>query len=227
MEGTRSLILQQLQGNGAGTVAGLASALGLAPATIRQHLDILQRNHMVTYEMARKKMGRPEHSFYLTEEGHEAMPKGYGRLLGMMMEEMSTLTTNDTKARDGSNLLKFVLTRISEKVSRQYGNQTEGKTLSDRLTALMHHLKQDDFSPEAEVVDGTLQIKLSNCPFRSVAMQNKAVCTFDLNLIANILDLEISRDECIHDGSGSCTYSADINPQAAEALMLDGRTTSR
>ncbi len=226
MEGTRRRILQQLQRNGTDTVDGLATSIGLAPATIRRHLDILQRDRMVAYEEVRKKMGRPEYSFYLTEEGQEALPKGYDRLLGMMMEEMSALSTDDTEARDGSDLLKLVFTRISGKVSSQYEDQTEGKGLDDRLTTLIHHLEQDDFFPEAEVVDGTLQIRLFNCPFRSVAMQNKAVCTFDLNLISNILDMEISRQECIHDGDGRCMYTADIGSQAAEALVLGG-TTSR
>ena len=69
MEGARLRILQLLQKHSNDTVEGLANAIGLAPATIRRHLDILQRDRLVTFEEVRKRTGRPEYSFYLTEGG--------------------------------------------------------------------------------------------------------------------------------------------------------------
>ena len=74
MEGTRLLILQLLQKNNSDTVEGLAKAIGLAPATIRRHLDILQRDRFVAFEEIRKKTGRPEYSFFLTHDGPETLP---------------------------------------------------------------------------------------------------------------------------------------------------------
>ena len=49
MEGTRFKILQLLQSNGNQTVDALATNIGLAPATIRRHLDILQRDRFVDF----------------------------------------------------------------------------------------------------------------------------------------------------------------------------------
>ena len=60
------------------------------------------------------------------------------------------------------------------------------------------------------MVDGMLRIRLLNCPFRSVALQNKAVCTFDLNLISTMLDLDVEREHCIHDGDSGCMYTAAV-----------------
>jgi len=50
MEGTRHRILQQLQKKTNDSVGGLAGSMGLAPATIRRHLDILQRDRLVAFE---------------------------------------------------------------------------------------------------------------------------------------------------------------------------------
>ena len=72
MEGPRLRILQLLQKNTNDTVGGLAQAIGLAVATIRRHLDILRRDPLVAFEEVRKKTGRPEYSFFLTEDGQEA-----------------------------------------------------------------------------------------------------------------------------------------------------------
>ena len=220
MEGTRLRILQLLQKNENDTVDGLAKTIGLAPATIRRHLDILQRDRLVAFQQVRKKTGRPEYSFFLTDQGQEALPKNYDLLLNMVVGELSTLSPEDTEGRDGDGLLELIFKRLSEKAWSEYQEEVAGKDLERRLSTLMALLQQQDFFPEAEVVDGTLRIKLLNCPFRSVALQNKAVCFFDANLIASMLDLDPEREACIHDGDSSCMYTATIGPQEAERLSL-------
>lgn len=210
MEGTRLRILQLLQKNSSDTVEGLAKAIGLAPATIRRHLDILQRDQLVAYEQVRKRTGRPEYSFYLTDDGQEALPKDYDRLLGMVVQELSAMTSEDTKQKSGNQLLELVFQRLSDGVAQSYESDLAGKDLTDRLATLVGHLGREDFFPEAEMVDGMLRIRLLNCPFRSVALQNKAVCTFDLNLISTMLDLDVEREHCIHDGDSGCMYTAAV-----------------
>ncbi len=220
MEGTRLRILQLLQRNQSDTVEGLAKAIGLAPATIRRHLDILQRDSLVAFQEVRKRTGRPEYSFYLTESGQEALPKGYDQLLGMTVQAISTLTAEDTKSKNGQQVLDLVFGRLAHLLASTYEGDLKGRDLSQRLSALMGHLGQEHFLPEADVAEGTLRIKLINCPFRSVALQNKAVCTFDLNLISSVLDLDVERAECIHDGDGSCMYTAPLGRKDQQLLSV-------
>ncbi len=196
--------------------------MGLAPATVRRHLDILQRDRLVAFAEVKKRTGRPEHSFYLTERGQEVLPKKYDQLLGMLVEEISGLAVQDTDGIDGQGLLELVFRRLSERVAGGYREQLADKDLSSRLGVLVDQLARDDFYPEAEVVEGTLRIRLLNCPFRSVAMQNKAVCSFDLNLISNMLDLDVEREECISDGDGGCMYSAAVGAESERALAFLG-----
>ena len=219
MEGTRLRILQLLQRNQNDTVEGLAKAIGLAPATIRRHLDILQRDSLVAFQEVRKRTGRPEYSFYLTESGQEAMPKGYDQLLGMTVQAMSALTAEDTRSKNGRQLLDLVFERLAYQVTRSYEDELDGKDLPQRLSTLMRHLGQENFLPETDISNGTLRIKLVNCPFRSVALQNKAVCTFDLSLISSVLDLDVERAECIHDGDGSCMYTAPVGENDQRELL--------
>lgn len=72
---TRDIILEIIQNRKSETVNGLAQELSLAPATIRRHLDILQRDGLVTFTEVRHGTGRPEFSFSLTERGHETPSK--------------------------------------------------------------------------------------------------------------------------------------------------------
>ena len=90
MVGTRLQILVTLQRNGRETVENLARSLELVLATIRHHMDILQRDHLISFQEVKRPTGRPEYSFFLTEAGHEALPKNYGRLLDSLFQEISS-----------------------------------------------------------------------------------------------------------------------------------------
>jgi predicted ArsR family transcriptional regulator len=219
MEGTRLRILQLLQLHDSYTVDGLAKAIGLAPATIRRHLDILQRDRLVAYEEVRKRTGRPEYSFYLTESGQEALPKDYDRLLGMVVQEMSALNAEDTREKDGRQILESVFQRLADEVATSYRAELAGKDLGQRLVALTRHLEKNDFSPQTEVSDGHLEIRLINCPFRSVALQNQEVCGFDQHLISSLLQRQIVRKRCINDGDAGCCYTTKLAVGEPEQLL--------
>ena len=158
MEGTRLRILQLLQRSGNDTVDGLATTIGLAQATIRRHLDILQRGRLVAFDEVRKKTGRPEYSFYLTEDGQEALPKGYDLLLNMLVQELAAMPAEDTNGRAGSEILELVFHRLSDKVWQRYESTVGDEDLESRLSTLMGLLRQEQFSPESEVVDDILRI---------------------------------------------------------------------
>ena len=83
----------------------------------------------------------------------------------------------------------------------------------------MRHLGEADFYPEADVAAGTLRIRLHNCPFRCVALENDSVCNYDLHLISSMLDLDIQRAECIHDGDSGCMYSASLGDAGQRELL--------
>ena len=208
MEGTRLQILQQLQKKINDTVGGLAGSMGLAPATIRRHLDILQRDRLVAFEEVRKKTGRPEYSFYLTEGGHQTLPKSYDTLLRLLVDELGQLTVGDLAGMDGRSVLETLFTRLSAQVSGRFQPESGSASLSERTAALLDILGAEEFLPEAEFVDGRVQIKLLNCPFRTVAMANNAVCDFDHKVITGVLGLDVSRTSCIHDGDPCCIYES-------------------
>ena len=218
MEGTRLRILQLLQKRTNDSVEGLARAIGLAPATIRRHLDILQRDQLVAFKKVRKKTGRPEYSFYLTEGGQEALPKNYDMLLGLMIEELSRLDAGDMEGLDGEAVLELVFQRLAGTVSQDHSPEVAGQSLGVRLDNLLRLLTEEDFYPAVEVVGDTLRINLVNCPFRSVALRSKAVCAFDSTMISSMLDIEVAQDMCIHDGADGCVYVGRIGAEQVEEL---------
>ena len=211
MEGTRDKILGLLQQNGADTVEGLSNSLGLTSATVRRHLDILQRDRLITYQEVRKKTGRPEYSFSLTEEGHESFPKHYNELLTSLLGELEALSQEDTKGRDGRQVLRAVFQRVSRKLVDAHQGRLTGKSSRERLSTLVEVLKSRDFFPEVQQNDSSVTINLLNCPFRFVALNSAAVCEMDNDLISSFLQVPVRQQACIQNGDRCCTYQAVIS----------------
>ncbi|MBI4299357.1 MAG: ArsR family transcriptional regulator [Chloroflexi bacterium] len=208
VDGTRLRILHLVQRQGQATVDNLAQMLEMAPATIRRHLDILQRQHLISFREVRKKTGRPEYSFYLTESGQEHLPKDYHKLLSLLLQAMTSLKGVEIDGKEGTELLEYLLARISEQVVQGHAIPVTGQSTSGKLAVLLDMLRKEDFLPEAEETAKGIRITLLNCPFRYVAMENSAICAFDSHLISTILQAPVRQEACIRDGHPCCTYVA-------------------
>ncbi|MBI4304763.1 MAG: ArsR family transcriptional regulator [Chloroflexi bacterium] len=216
MGSTREQILQLIQRRRSDTVAGLARALGLAPATVRRHMDILQRDGLVTYTEARRGAGRPEHCFSLTERGHASRPKGYDALLSNLIVELGKMPAAEVSGLDGSRILADTITKLGKRVAGQY-RESNGRA---PVHAAVQALRDRNFDPEISTTAEGLRITLANCPFRSVALTTQAVCGYDAAILSTILRSPVSLERCITGGAECCVY---VVPNRARAANGAGR----
>jgi predicted ArsR family transcriptional regulator len=205
MGSTRLSILAILQLQGSLTVDRLAQEVGLSSSTVRRHLDILQRDHLVSFDQVRRKPGRPEFVYSLTEDGYESGHRDYKKLLAHLLSGIMNLSPADLADKDGRKLVRLLIARIADEVS--WPHVQPGQVSEEaRLAKVVQALTDGGFSPELKKEGGQVQIRLCNCPFRSVALSQDSVCLFDHNLIANILGVEPVRESTIHGGHTSCMY---------------------
>jgi predicted ArsR family transcriptional regulator len=210
LEGSRLKILAIIRERGAVTIARLAQEIGLASPTIRRHLDILLRDHLVTFQQVHKKLGRPEFVYSLTEEGHESGHRDYQKLLTLLLSQIKDLSHEELANKAGEELIRLLIARISDQISSPY---TESRPLSPeaRVAKLEQALTDGGFSPQLTRENGTVSIRLCNCPFRAAALCEGSVCHFDQRLIANILGVEPVRESTIRDGGNTCSYAAVLD----------------
>ena len=209
LSGTRLKILTILQREGSMTVDKLAQEVGLSSTTIRRHLDILQRDLLVSFDQIRQGSGRPEYRYFLTEDGHESGYRDYKGFLIDLLTEISGLSSTDLASKDGRELLSFLVARMADQVSWPY-SQPSQSTNDARVAKLERALSDRGFSPEIAIDGGQVEIRLCNCPFRSAALPQEVVCLFDRNLIGTILGVDPVRETSIHDGHTSCLYVATL-----------------
>ena len=191
------------------TVDRIAREIGLSSTTIRRHLDILQRDQLVSFDQNREGPGRPGFVYSLTDYGHEAGYRDYKSLLIGLLTEISGLSPTDLANKNGRELLSFLIARIADEVSWPY-LQPSRSTTDARVAKLERALSDRGFAPEITREGDQLEIRLCNCPLRSAALCQEAVCLFDRTLIGAILQVDPVRESSIHDGHTTCLYVAAL-----------------
>ncbi len=202
MEGVRLGILNLLQRQPA-TIEELNTELGLASATVLRHLDILQRrDRLVAYQAVRRKQGRPEHAFSLTEEGHELMPKRYHLLLQRVLQSLDDPDADNFVS--GASAARAILAQIAHIMVDEYRSHLRERPDDEPTRLLSLVLEAEQFAPEIETREDGVRITLGNCPSLSVVKENSAVCALGHHLISEILGTFITNTSRIN----LCTYDA-------------------
>src|SRR3990172_9048660 len=120
MDGTREAILAILRRRERMGVEDLARELGLAGATVRRHLDVLQRDNYITVTQVRGHTGRPRHLFSLTEAGAELFPHHYVRLTQRLLGEIVALDMAETAGRSGGQIAALVFEKMADRLAAEY-----------------------------------------------------------------------------------------------------------
>ncbi len=193
MENTRQTILQILRRRKQATVEELTRELGLAPATIRRHLDILLRDDYVTVTQVRRGTGRPHYLFALSEAGENLFPKHYVRLTNRIIDEIVKLGPDETKGKSGLELAELVFGKMADRLADTYGPQVQGETLEERVRQAVDLLVSEGLVFDVEPLEsGEFVLIGQGCPCRRVADTHAELCGHDQRLLAHLLRADVT-----------------------------------
>lgn len=92
---TRRAIIDLLKQQGGMDVMALASEFSLSGMAIRQHLNALKEEGLVTHEEEARPMGRPAKLWRLTPEANRFFPSGYSELTVSLIHSMREAFGNE------------------------------------------------------------------------------------------------------------------------------------
>jgi len=191
VETTRQTILEILRRRKQATIEELTHILGLAPATIRRHLDILMRDSSVSVGQVRRETGRPHYVFSLTEVGEDLFPKNYIRLTNRLIEEIVGLDAEETRGRSGLELAGLVFEKMAERMAQTYASRVTGATLEERLEEVVNLLSGEGIILEWRQGEGGYYLLGHGCPCRRVANAHTQMCSHDQRLLVTLLRAEV------------------------------------
>lgn len=191
METTRQLILNILRRRPS-TVDELTRELGLAPATVRRHLDILARDGNIEVTQVRRKTGRPHYVFALSESGEALFPKQYVRITNRLIEEIVGLTSQETSGRDGGELAELVFDKMSQRLTHRVAPRVHGTSLAERVRSTVEALAEEGIVFDVEQRPDGFVLAGHACPCPRLAERQSPACAHDQRLLALVLGADVT-----------------------------------
>lgn len=206
MHPTRQAILEQIKRRGRATIHDLARDVGVSPVTVRHHLYALSADDLVEKTTIRHGVGRPQHSYSLTQVGERHFPNRYHVLATHLLSTVKRLKP------------KAVVLQLLENTARQLSHfppPLNDLSPEQRLAALQRHFQDQDIPIHIErMPDGSAQAVLG-CPYYHVGQHHPEICHIDETLLGEALQVPIEHTSCLLQGDKSCTFSIQLGDSVA------------
>jgi len=206
MKGTRGEIVELLRARGECTVAALAEAVGIAPAALRRHLEILAGEGMVEYRTVKQATGRPFYAYRLTEQAREIAAANYPRILERLVTEMVALGTAETADKDGHAILDTVFGHMADQLAADYRDRVHGDSMEERVSSLTLALRDEGIVERWEKRADGFHLTTSGCPHTRAARAAHSLCASEAQAISLLLGTEVEQLGRVVDGAACCEY---------------------
>lgn len=148
---------------------GLAEALGVSAAAVRQHLETLEALGLVVKRKAVTQPSRPTFLYRLSRAGARAFPKRYALLL--------TLLVGALIERDGPTAMLGVVSAAARRLAAPFYERFRQVGKRERWALLVDWL-QEQLEWEASVSEDGDQhrVTIHHCPFQDVSKEHPEIC---------------------------------------------------
>lgn len=182
------------------TVEELARALDLTDNAVRAHLTSLERDGLVRQEGVRRSggIGKPAHTYGLTEDAEALFPKAYGELLRQLLAVLSE--------RLGPPDLESVLQELARRLAE--GHRVSGRP-EQCVSRAADYLGELGGLAEWSAVEGGYRISGYSCPLAAIVPGNPHACRLAELLLSEITGLPVS-EHCQKDPA-RCEFELAIS----------------
>jgi DeoR family transcriptional regulator, suf operon transcriptional repressor len=199
-EGRRG-ILDALKKNGELRAEDLAESNNMTTSGVRQQLQALEADGLVTHLEKREGRGRPKHVYKLTTAADALYPRMYSELTNELL---------DYVREDNPEMLERIFKRrMQRRLEHAQTRLEKQKTFDAKVAELTKILDQDGYLAEFQKLEnGNYLITEHNCAVIGVALQYSQACSSELEFLRLALpDASIERVSHMIAGAHKCAYS--------------------
>jgi predicted ArsR family transcriptional regulator len=196
----RRRITEILRENGSATVAELADQLGMAPVSVRHHLDILVSEDLVELDGLRRRdgAGRPSQVYALTEGANKLFPQRHDILADHLLSEL--------KAALPEAVVRGVLQRVAERTVREAPMPDSNQTVEERLDQVTGFLTNQGYDARWVTSNDHYELHTCNCPYAGVSDRHPEICLMDQALLQQLIPGAIRLETRVLNGAAHCRY---------------------
>jgi DeoR family suf operon transcriptional repressor len=192
-------VLKAIQMRGKASIKDVAADLGVTTSAVRLHLAQLQASGALRAEKIREGVGRPYYAYSLKPEAHNLFYKDYGDLTRLLLAEVIET--------QGPEALQAVLGRVGDRLASKYRAQVPGQDLAERVQAWADLLDQRGVAVQFERTGEGFVLREYGCPYQNVAVESRAVCEMERQVMARLLESGVRLTRCVLDGHRGCEFA--------------------
>ncbi|MGB3303078.1 helix-turn-helix transcriptional regulator [Gordonia sp. (in: high G+C Gram-positive bacteria)] len=223
---TRAAVVSLLVDVGPMTAGDIAQQLGISPAGVRRHLEILTTDGDIEVAPSgfRKSApgagsrGRPAKWFQLTPAGRGKLRHAYDDLAGAVMRKL-----RDVAGQQAVD--EFAKERIAGLVADVQPVSESGSVIAtvDQITDA---LTAGGYSANTREVGAGVQICQHHCPVAHVASEFPELCEAETAMFTELLGTHVQRLATIANGDCVCTTHVPVHVMPKEAAQPAASETS-
>ena len=196
---TRDAVARSVLENGPSTAVVLGERLGLTPAGIRRHLDLLIADGILEarepHTAISRGRGRPSKVFVMTDSGRQQFEHSYDDLAVAALKFMS--------AQSGAHLVKAFAQSRADDISRKAGVALAKR--GKKSEALATFLTEQGYAASIETRATGEELCQHHCPIAHVAAEFPELCEAETQAFSELLGTHVQRLATIAHGDGVCT----------------------
>ena len=186
--------------------------LGVTSTAVRQHLNALQASGYLERREERSGVGRPRFLYAATDAARELFACRCDVLALTMLQEMYRMV--------GAEQMGELLKRVGGRLAERYAESVTAEGIERRVEELAGALGSQGVLTDVTAIDAqTISLKMYNCPYHDLAFAHREICEMDQQVIGHALGANVSLDDCIMDGDGSCSFV--ITPSARVEFEIE------
>lgn len=217
---TREAVARSVLENGPSTAVVLGERLGLTPAGIRRHLDLLVADGVLEardpHSALSRGRGRPSKVFMMTDSGRQQFEHSYDDLAVAALKFMSS--------QSGEQMVQAFADSRAEDIKRKA--EVALAKRSHKSEALATFLTEQGYAASIEVRANGEELCQHHCPIAHVAAEFPQLCEAETEAFSQILGTHVQRLATIAHGDGVCTTFIPNNLKKNPATSKKLTTTA-
>ena len=209
---TRNAVARSVLENGPSTAVAIGERLGLTPAGVRRHLDLLIADGVLEAREPHSALvrgrGRPSKVFVMTDAGREKFEHSY--------DDLAVAALKFITAQSGPHLVSIFAKFRADEMGRRAEPLLAKK--KNRSEALADFLTQEGYATTVQEREHGEELCQHHCPIAHVAAEFPQLCEAETALFSKVLGTHVQRLATIAHGDGVCTTFIPQIPQTKTSV---------
>jgi len=203
------LVIEYIKRNGSATIKELEDLLGVTTNAVRQHLQSLQADGYVERRQVNAGVGRPHHAYLISAKANA--------LFACHCDDLALTLLEEVFALEGPDRTQTLLNRVGDRLAKRYATAVQADGLQERVEQLAVALSDRGVLTGVEVEDeNMIVLHAYNCPYHELALEHRAICEMDEEVMRKVLGSDVNLSACMMDGHHGCSFVvSNLKPAVA------------